>query len=193
MSTENNNENREALRIFLEQWETDTRPVHEMLLKSWDNGHAFAKLTIQTMFFLNGGALIAFPTFAKLANVVFAEHLHLSLASIFSFIIGLICIAVTSLLAYFTCANQSNMLVWIQEVRKLDLHCARDPQEKTGQWKTKKDEAMENVKKEEKKLKRILWITIIIGLFSLFAFITGSCLAAYILATAGHAPITSAI
>ena len=117
----------EQMRTYLERWRTDVQPVHEHRMMSREHGHAFAKVGIQMMFLLNGGALIAFPAFAKLVDVSFSEQITWALLSIASFVLGLVLIAVTALLAYLSMAADAEAVSNQEEYLKLGLNQSTAP------------------------------------------------------------------
>lgn len=171
----------EKHRTFLQSWEVDVRPHQELLLRSVDMGHAYAKMTIQTIFWLNGGALIAFPAFAKLAGAEFSAHLTRALTSIGCFVLGLVLITVTALLAYFTCVTESTMTAAHREHAKLLHHLGRDSEEKNGKWKEGMAAATKIANTHQRRAFRLQWAAIASGMLSLLAFVAGACVAGTVL------------
>jgi hypothetical protein len=91
----------ELTRTYLDRWRTDVQPIHEHQLMSREQGYGLARLGVQTAFLLNGGALIAFPAFAKLADTPLQSHVGFSSASIGCFVVGLVMAAVSMLTGAF--------------------------------------------------------------------------------------------
>ena len=89
-------------RVSLERWNTALRPIHEKYIQSRAQSVAFATLGIRSMFLLNGGALLVFPAFAKLLGTGFVEQMGWAQWSIGCFVVGLITIALTTVLAYLS-------------------------------------------------------------------------------------------
>ncbi len=169
-------------RTFLQTWETDVRPHQEEFLRAVDMGHAYAKMTIQTIFWLNGGALVAFPAFAKLAGAQFSAHLPRALLGIGCFVLGLVLIAITSLAAYQACAADSGMTSVRREHTKLILQQGRDPQERSEKWGEKIGAALAAIGAEQERSQRWQRTAIRCGIASLAAFVAGTLFAASVLA-----------
>jgi hypothetical protein len=65
-----------------------------------ERGHGFAKMVLQSLFALNGGALVTIPTFAKFQGI---GHFGVALiASLVLFVAGLVLTTTSGALAYFT-------------------------------------------------------------------------------------------
>ncbi len=167
----------ERHRTFYEQWRTDLEPRHEARLLSRELASTYAKAAIQTSFYLNGGALVAFPTFAKLVNADFESYSCLFIGSIVSFIVGLVLVAATNLLAYLTMEMDSQGMG--HEIAEFTnrLNEGQDPENKKANWVENRTAA--KYKKEfywgiGKKLN--LWAVVVCG-GSLIAFIVGCYMA----------------
>jgi hypothetical protein len=76
-----------------ERWATHADPILQLAETSRRMAHAYAKMGFQTMFFLNGGALIAFPAFAQLLGKTFSLTARPAALSIGAFICGLVALA----------------------------------------------------------------------------------------------------
>jgi hypothetical protein len=55
---------------------------------SREHAYGFAKVAIQSVFLLNGGALIAFPAFAQLVGTGLREHIGFAVGGILSWVVG---------------------------------------------------------------------------------------------------------
>jgi hypothetical protein len=157
----------ERYRVFLHRWEADVRPIHEIQERSREMSHAYSKMGIQTMFWLNGGAVVAFPTFAKLADVKFAEHATPALFSVGAFVVGLVCIAITTVCAFFAMDSDTQAIRNWSEVIKSNLNKELDPKNTKADWDARRD-AAEKAQAAHGRAERC-WRNVAVG----FAF--GSC------------------
>ena len=94
----------------------------------------YAKIAIRTMFLLNGGALIAFPAIAQLVGTSFHENVSWVLYSLGSFVIGLVFISVTTVLAYLSMNSDKDAVQHIEAFVKYGLNASQesDPQKRAA-------------------------------------------------------------
>jgi hypothetical protein len=69
----------EQMQTMLEHLRFEVQGALEHSLMSREHAHDFAKVAIQSTFLLNGGALIAFPTFAQLVGIGLHDHIGLGI------------------------------------------------------------------------------------------------------------------
>lgn len=70
-----------------------------------DRGHGFAKMSLQSLFALNGGALLAIPTFAKFQGLLKLDHWLI--ASVVAFAGGLLFTTIAAMVAFRTSYHES--------------------------------------------------------------------------------------
>lgn len=174
----------EHFRTYLQRWETDLRPLHEAKERSREMAHAYTKMGIQTMFLLNGGAIIAFPTFAKMAGITFADHPVLALLSVGAFVTGLVLIAVTTIYAFLSMDADSKALTHSSEITKCQLNKEQDPQNTRFNWDQRRQSAEKSLKEQMNAEERLRSIAIRLGVGSCVAFCVGALLAAAVLSIA---------
>lgn len=177
----------ERYRVFLQRWETDVRPIHEIQERSREMSHAYSKMGIQTMFLLNGGAVIAFPTFAKLADVKFSDHSMLALSSIGAFVFGLVFIAVTTVSAFFSMDADTQAALRWSEVVKCKLNKELDPKNTKEDWDAKRNAAEADQKRLGCVSRKWRRASVVFAFGSCGAFIMGAAFAAVVLWITPHA------
>jgi hypothetical protein len=176
----------ERYRVFLQRWEVDVRPIHEIQERSREMSHSYSKMGIQTMFLLNGGAVIAFPTFAKLADVKFADHSTLALSSVGAFVFGLIFIAMTTISAFFTMDADARAALHWSEMVKSNLNWEQDPQKSKKDWDAIRAAAEANRSRYGRHTQVWRMLAVAFAFGSCAAFSVGAILAAVVLWIAPH-------
>ena len=165
-------------RTFLERWRVDVQPVHEHRLMSREHAYGYAKVAIQTTFFLNGGALIAFPAFAQLVGTSLYTNRSLALASILAFVIGLVLIAVTTLLAYLSMAADANAVSRKEEFVKAGLNQSQVPDAEKPKYNGIREAAETARKRHYGLAMRFERWAVGLGIASIAAFLVGALCAA---------------
>lgn len=174
----------ETMRTFLERWRTDVQPVHEAKERSREMAYGFAKMAIQTMFLLNGGALIAFPTFAELVGPGLTSQLMFALISIAAFVVGLVFIGVTSLLAYLAMNADAEALSQREEYVKLGLNQSRAEAEEQSKYVSSRAAAEERREYFYQWAVKYRACALSLGIASTVAFMTGAFFAATVMSSA---------
>ncbi len=174
----------ETTRTFLERWRTDVKPLHEHRLMSREHAYGYAKLAIQTMFLLNGGALIAFPAFTQLLGTAFKDHVTIALMSIGGFVFGLVLIAITILLAYLSMAADAEAVNQKEEYVKLGLNRDQVADDKKPEYDKKRATAEKERKRKYELATRLALWGLGLGVGSLAAFVFGAIFAALVLSAA---------
>jgi len=174
----------ETTRTYLERWRTEVQPVHEEKERSREMAFGFAKMAIQTMFLLNGGALIAFPAFAGLVGAAFKEHISIFLLSAGGFVTGLVFIAITGLLAYISMDADTEAIRQREEIVKIDLIKAQNPDGFTPDMQKIQDEAKQARDASYQRAVGLRRRALGLGIGSMFAFVFGASFAAVVLSSA---------
>lgn len=182
----------EVTRTFLQRWHTDVQPVHETFERSREMAHGFAKLAIQMMFLLNGGALIAFPAFAQLVGTGFRENVDLALFSIGGFVLGLALIAFATLLAYISMEADTEALGQREEYVKLGLNQSQVPDKDKPEYDKKRADAEEARKRHFGRAMRFRAWSMGLGISSLVAFLVGVYFATMVLSGTSAADTAAA-
>lgn len=174
----------ERTRTFLERWRTDVQPLHEHRLMSREHGYGYAKVAIQTMFLLNGGALIAFPAFAQLLGTAFKDHVTIALLSIGGFVFGLVLIAITTLLAYLSMAADAEAVNQKEEYVKLGLNRDQVADDDKLEYDKKRATAEKERKRKFNLATGLALSGVVLWVASLAAFVFGALFAALVLSAA---------
>ena len=174
----------ETTRTFLERWRTDVQPLHEHRLMSREHAYGYAKVAIQTMFLLNGGALIAFPAFAQLLGTAFKDHVTIALLSIGGFVFGLVLIVITTLLAYLSTAADAEAVNQKEEYVKLGLNRDQVADDDKPEYDKKRATAEKERKRHYGRATRLALWGLGLGVGSLAAFVFGAIFAALVLSAA---------
>lgn len=172
----------EQHRIFLQRWEATLHPSLEAAERSRDMAHGYTKIGVQMMFLLNGGAIIAFPTFANMAGIRFADHPRLAVCSILAFVLGLALIAVTTIYAFLAMDADSRAIRESTNAKLASLNKELEPQNAT--WDQSRDKAEKQEAKDRKSANCRRTIAICLSIASWLAFVGGASIGAYILSTA---------
>jgi len=170
--------------MWLQRWEMDLRPLHEAKERSREMAHAYTKAGIQMMFLLNGGAIIAFPTFATMAGVKFTSHPYIALSSIALFVVGLVLIAVTTIYAYLSMDADKANIHQHSEVVKCRLNKEQDPQNKNADWDQRRMDAEKELSNQYQIASGYRRMATQLAIGSCVAFCIGAILAALVLAIA---------
>lgn len=174
----------EHTRTFLERWRTDVQPIHEAAERSREMAYGYAKLAIQTMFLLNGGALIVFPAFAQLVGTAFRDHVVSALLSVGGFVSGLVLIGVTTLLAYLSMDADAAAIRQYGEVVKINLNQSQDPDAKAEKYETPRSVAAAAQERHYRRANVMRWWAVGLGVGSMVAFVFGALYAARVLSAA---------
>ena len=172
----------EQLKTFLEHWRTEIEPLHESRIKSREFAFQFSKFTLQSIFLLNGCALIAFPTFAGLIGTGFQHQLTWALVSIAFFVLGLILVAASSLFAFFSMNADSDAIHQRSESVKAQLNEQRVAQENKQTFQNVSWSALELSDGAMKLAYKLRAWAIGLGIGSISAFIVGVVFAGLVLA-----------
>jgi hypothetical protein len=183
----------ETTRTFLERWRTDVQPLHEHRLMSREHAYGYAKVAIQTMFLLNGGALIAFPAFAQLVETAFKDHVTFALLSIGGFVLGLLLIAITALLAYLSMGADAAAVNQKEEYVKLGLNRDRAADDDKPEYDEKRATAEKERKRKYNLATRLAWSGLALWVASLAAFVFGAIFAALVLSAVPTVPLEAAL
>ncbi len=171
-------------KTFLERWRTELQPALDLRLKSRDQGHDYAKLSMQTTFFLNGGALIAFPTFAQLVDAGFKSQLTWSLFSIGSFVLGLVFIALVGVCAMQAYSEDNEAMEYKIGFVKAGVHLGQAHENQKNVHK-ENQEIMETGRAKHYRQAVLYgrW-AIGLGMLSLLSFVVGAGCATVVLSSA---------
>lgn len=183
----------ETTRTFLERWRTDVQPLHEHRLMSREHAYGYAKVAIQTMFLLNGGALIAFPAFAQLVETAFKDHVTFALLSIGGFVLGLLLIAITALLAYLSMGADAAAVSQKEEYVKLGLNREQAADDDKPEYDEKRVTAEKERKRKYNLATRLAWSGLVLWVASLAAFVFGAIFAALVLSAVPTVPLEAAL
>lgn len=104
-----------------ERWRTDVEPAEADIRTSMEGVLAFARLTLSSLFLLNGGALVALPAFASLVGLA-TRNERLLMGALGLFVLGLIATLVAMLAGYFAQFDESRRLVAVREIRAIDVN-----------------------------------------------------------------------
>lgn len=168
----------DTILTFLERWRVDVQPVHEHRLMSREHAYGYAKVAIQMTFFLNGGALIAFPAFAQLVGTSLSKHMDFALASIAAFVVGLFLIAITALLAHLSMAADAGAILEKEEYVKAGLNQSLAPDvQKSGYDKIRENAEVVRGQLFGRAIRFNGW-AIGLGITSILAFLVGALCAA---------------
>lgn len=168
-------------QTFFERWRVDVQPVHEHRLMSREQSYGYAKIAIQTTFLLNGGALIAFPAFAQLIGTGFRDHVGWALTSIGGFILGLVLIAITTLLAYFSMAADLQATAQREEYVKAGLNQSQAPKADKSKYEKIREDAESARKRHYDFAIRFEVWAVYLGIASIVSFVFGALCAARVL------------
>ena len=177
-----------ATRTFLERWRVDVQPEHEHLLMSRQHAHEFAKVAIQTVFVLNGGALIAFPAFAQLVGTGFENSVGWALSGIAAFVLGLVLIALTTLIAYLSMVADMEAVWQSRERVTASLNQTQVPEAEQSRFDERRAEADAALARYNRISMRLRAWGIALGIGSILAFMVGAACAAVVLSNAAPAP-----
>jgi len=98
----------DQIRVDLERWRVDNEPRQESYILARELAAQYAKLAMNIMFLLNGGALIAIPTFGEF---ILRSESGLDTSAFFgisSFVCGLVAISVCVFCSYFGLQKDSS-------------------------------------------------------------------------------------
>ena len=98
----------ERYKSLLDAWRTNVGPLEQRADALGRHAVAYGQLAIRNVFLLNGGAIIAVPSFAQLVKTPLNDSITLFLVSMGSFVLGLCLITASALFAYlnFIAAQQ---------------------------------------------------------------------------------------
>ena len=181
LALDNAKHQNDLTRTYLERWRTDVQPVHEHRLKSRDQAYGFIKMAVQSVFLLNGGALIAFPTFAKLTDATLRDHLPQSLKGIGCFVAGLILTAMAMLLAAFAYGLDTDALERKEKAVKAGVNLQHSSPDRRADLEKVRDAAEAERARLGKHAIRTGYIAIALAALALTVFIGGAYFAARVL------------
>ncbi|HVA13482.1 MAG TPA: hypothetical protein VNF99_09550 [Stellaceae bacterium] len=112
----------EKPRVYLEQWDSSTRPMHEHAVEMARAAIGFAQGALRTAFLLNGGALIALPTFSAIFRAGTKSIAALLGASIGCFVAGLVACVLAHLFTFFTTSAAAQNRDAKVELQKININ-----------------------------------------------------------------------
>lgn len=174
----------ERTRTYLEHLRIEVGTVHESAERSRDMAFGFAKMALQTMFLLNGGALIAFPAFAQLVGNGFSSHVTTALISICGFAAGLVFISTATLLAYLAMDADKESSYRREGVLTINLTQSYHPDCHNQAQEELRTERQSDSEKYHALGNKLRTGAIVLGFLSLAAFIGGTICAGYVLSAA---------
>ncbi|HZL59612.1 MAG TPA: hypothetical protein VFC38_07920 [Stellaceae bacterium] len=160
------------------------RHFNALTLKAANISAAYAKMALQTITILNGGALIALPPFATIAKLVIREHHYLLVKIGLCFVGGLALSTIGVFFAIATTALQTGRVAWARNKVVLKHERNREGADRASiEASIIETETKESTKRFWAAIFR--WTSAAFCLFAFSAFIVGVCLTAYLLV---HAP-----
>ena len=167
----------EQARAYQERWKTHVDPILSLAETSRGMAHDYAKMALQTMFFLNGGALIAFPAFAQLLGKSFWLAPRLATYSMAAFVVGLAAIATSTYLAYLAMDKDAESIRhWWEKVRS-EISLEADPTSSLADWKTLAGSSQKRMLRASHWFRRLSLAASVLGVASMFAFVAGAIFA----------------
>jgi hypothetical protein len=172
----------ERRRLMLDERRAELEALLVGAEDSREFANQYAKAALQSLFLLNGGALIAFPAFGQLVGTAFNEQLGVVILSLAGFVGGLACVILATLLAFLALDADAQCIYYMTEDRQRQYAKVQYPDTY--------DEAIEAARVESEMMSgkcqaqfvlRRRW-AILLGLLSLAAFIFGALCAAGVLA-----------
>ena len=177
----------DRFRTHLERWRTDVEPLYHAGERSRDMAFQFAQTAIRSMFLLNGGALIAFPAFAELVGTEFHQNIWEFLLSTGGFVLGLVLIVATTLLAYMAMDADAAAIRQRQEIVKIDLNRSHAPEWYSNEVKQARVDAEAAENKSAGLFKVLSSWALALGIGSIAAFLFGAAFAAVVLSSSASA------
>ena len=175
----------ERERVFLERWKTDVSPVQERKERSREFTNQYAQISLKAPFLLNGGAVIAFPAFAKIVDVAVTKNSWVFVASILAFVVGLVATSIANLVAYQVMDVDTVAIRSSEEILKTKLNATQNTDGKLTdqqQGHVAKHEAL--VLELDEKTKSLKKWSMKLGISSIGLFVIGAILAAIVMASA---------
>jgi hypothetical protein len=179
-------------RKYFEQWKTDLSPLEQNALEASKAAITFAQNTLRSLFLLNGGALIALPTFSSMLRFSPAQTYYL-LLPIGSFVVGLVMCTVASFLAYFALGQSAARLYARMEVFKVNLNEGRVAEDIKTTLRESKKFHVSAEQKAHRSLNRYEVTAVLFGVASLLSFIFGATTGGYALAKAETVSAASSV
>ena len=171
----------EKTRNFLDRWRTDITPIVEQGNFSRKATNDFSTQALRSLFLLNGGALVAFPAFAKLVNISIAAVTSIFIGAMLAFTIGLSLTVLAIYLAYLGMDDDFRALRHNAEIMKFRLNRNEAPDHHNQIAETgKRDAENAALRHGRRGAKRVKYANAI-GISALFAFLIGVGLSAAVL------------
>jgi disulfide bond formation protein DsbB len=168
-------------RLAHEKWAHAIDVLDNILLRALDASRAFAKIALQTTFLLNGGAIVALPTFLQLAGVKFSDHRDVALIAIGLFVIGLILSGIANAIALAGSVAAVTQISQMTVIARFERAQRDDPTNKAGKW---QQLAADAAKKRDKKARLSLflrWTAVGLVITAFLCFVAGILVGAAIL------------
>lgn len=171
---------------FLRRLEADAKPLFETKERSREFAFQFSRDAIRTGFLLNGGALVALPTFGSLLGDIKATA-GLFVGSVGTFVLGLVLISITSMLAYLALGKDVEVVE--HRLRACRIRANNDFKPEGDQEKVKKEIAGLEAQADEGYAdgKKLGDVALYCGIGSLISFVVGAIMAGFVLMAASGA------
>lgn len=167
----------ERERNYHQRWNLIVEPIDHSGEHSRELANGFAKMALQTLFLLNGGALIALPAFGPLTNTGFNDNMNTALIGVAGFVIGLVLVSIATAISYLSMQSDANSLMHFAQESRSRLNQEQATQE---QWDhlDKQRSATRAVKEKAEKISaKLANIALRCCAGSLVAFVVGALFA----------------
>lgn len=166
---------------YLERWKVDVVPFENYHIEASKAAISFAQTTVKTGYILNGGALIALPTFVQALSIPIYNHLTLYVIAIVLFFLGLISSGIANVFYYLALASISSRSLHRREAQVLRLNEQHNPVENKNDHIDKLNTVQAKVTKENKRSKILQYIAFASTSLAILAFSIGAIVGAYLI------------
>lgn len=171
----------ERRRLMMDERHAELEVLVAGAERSRDFSNQYAKTALQSVFLLNGGALIAFPAFGQLVGAAFNEHLSFVIASLAGFVVGLMLAVLATLLGFLALDADAQSSYYKAWDRQRQYAKVQFPDTYDGEMEAERVEFERTSDKFRKKFQSHRRLAIGLGVSSLGAFIWGAICASVVL------------
>ena len=178
LNLEHRRVNQEDTNTYLEQWKLDVVDRRQTQMNLSRSSVEMASLAFRSIFLLNGGAMIAIPTFGKLVDKISPEELS---SALMWFGFGLCLVTLAMVTAYLSLSNRAGAWREAMEVSAERLNKGRTSQKEHDESKDDEEKAETERVRLEGRSDSFEVLSLGFALAGLGAFILGTYFAASML------------
>lgn len=165
----------------MERWKVDVVPFEDTHIEASKAAISFAQTTVKTGYILNGGALIALPTFVQALSIPIYTHLTLYVIAIVLFFLGLISSGIANVFYYLALTSISSRSFHRREAQILKLNEQHNYVENKNDHIAKLDAVQTKITKENKRSRILQYIAFASTSLAILAFSIGAIVSAYLI------------